>query len=626
MGLTRKTLADRLGVSLWELERLERGEADPTPHLAALEEHLGLPSTAPAEARQPAVQPGPTAEAPRGGAARLFRRRRRTADRVRRVLRSRLERGEADPTPHLAAVEEHVDLTSTAPAEARQPAVERGPTADAPERPSDLALEKPAPWEAWLVLGSIAALVLVRLFTEVIAILPKAANVIDIPILIALTAAAFLTPRARPRVSPGWLAPLAAVFLLLCTVASITNPSRVEIGPGLLFVYGILSPLLLYGAAYRLWPAGQARLASRLVIALGIVQLVIVFAYQLPTFFFDNDVTVAGVDRIAGSFGTNPYQLVFFLLVFVAVVAGVYTFEPRRPAAKLAPIVIPAALAAIIFAQYRALLITMGLTLLLIGFLLGSEKRGFRGAHRRGWAAAFWAMIAFVVVVGVGATQFPVLRIDRVLELDPKDLVSQRMQIVDQLDDLYSDEPRFIVTGTGPGTFSSRGWYTFARATSESRSNATGKYVLELTGGRLYSTDVSDRYVTDRGRNTEIVAGSRAINSPFSSYISIAAEVGLLGLVVVLTMYGGMFLSGIRRARDATRAAVDGDPLPSLMIAAPVGLFVLLQMALLNNWLEVTRLTFLTWGLLAIANREFDARQGAVSPPVAERLKRGGGR
>jgi hypothetical protein len=33
-------------------------------------------------------------------------------------------------------------------------------------------------------------------------------------------------------------------------------------------------------------------------------------------------------------------------------------------------------------------------------------------------------------------------------------------------------------------------------------------------------------------------------------------------------------------------------------------------MGLLENWLEVTRLTFIAWALLAIVTKEFDARIG----------------
>ncbi len=67
-------------------------------------------------------------------------------------------------------------------------------------------------------------------------------------------------------------------------MAAVANLSRVDIAPALVFVYGILSPLLVYGAVRRLWPVGRALAASRLLVALGTVQLVVVAAIDIPRF------------------------------------------------------------------------------------------------------------------------------------------------------------------------------------------------------------------------------------------------------------------------------------------------------------------------------------------------------
>ena len=46
----------------------------------------------------------------------------------------------------------------------------------------------------------------------------------------------------------------------------------------------------------------------------------------------------------------------------------------------------------------------------------------------------------------------------------------------------------------------------------------------------------------------------------------------------------------------------------ALLIAAAVAFTVLVQMALLDNWLEVTRVTFVAWILLAVGAKEVSAR------------------
>jgi transcriptional regulator with XRE-family HTH domain len=536
-GLTEKELAERLEISLWEMERLERGELELEPYAPILEEHIG-------------------------------------------VARDELQ---ADGFPG--------DRDKTGGPLSRAASAARETVAEARTGLSA------APWPVLLVLGSMAALVTVRFFTEIVPVLPNLANVIDVPILLALAGAAATSERASRGVRPTWLLPLAAIFVFLCAVAAVANPTRVEIGPALTFVYGILGPLVVYGAVYRLWPAGEAARASRLIVALGVIQLIIVFAYQAPTFVLAGD---PNPDRVSGTFGDNAYQLVFFLLLFISVVGAIYVHEPRRLTARLAPLLIPAALAAIVFAQYRAIIVTMGLTIVLMALILGQRGRGV--------VAAIGASGALVLVLAVGASNFSILKLDEFFELDPGDLIAQRVDIVDQLDSLYSDEPRFIVTGTGPGTYSSRGWYTFAKADSESRSNSVGGYVLALTGGRTYNTDVSEKYLTPPGTTIDFVSGSRAVNSPFSSYISVAAEVGIFGLVVLLAIYGGALLVALGRAVRVVRAAKPGDSLPALMLAAVAGIFVLMQMGILNNWFEVARVTFIAWGFFAIANKEFDAR------------------
>jgi transcriptional regulator with XRE-family HTH domain len=531
-GLTEKALAERLGISLWEVERLERGEIDPSPYAEALEEHTRRPRSS-------------------------FR-----AD------------GLAKPS-------------------FKEPIAER-PLGTRPDliSPAERTGER-------LVLASIAALVLVRFFTEVVPILPRAANFIDIPIVAVLALAALFRPPVRqPRDALSrWVPTLGFAFLALSAVAAVVNPSRVDIAPALVFVYGILSPLVIYGAVRRLWPVGRAIAASRLLVALGLVQILVVAVIDIPRFAASNN-----PDDITGTFGTNAYQLVFFLLLFVTLLAGIYTHERQRPVARFAPVLIALGLLTIVLAQYRALLLTTGLALLLSAVILGRGRS-------RGMIAAGVAILAFMAALAFGAAKMPVLKVEQTLELDPASLASQRLEVAGQLERLYNDDPRFIVTGTGPGTFSSRGWQTFALSESTSASNVAGSYALALTGGHVYHTDVSDRYVQPLLQAERYVAGSRAVNSPLSDYVATAAEVGFLGLLILIAIYGGAFVAVLRRTVTAVRGPQHSDPLPALLLTTTIAFFALLQMGLLENWLEVTRLTFIAWALLAIVTKEFDARK-----------------
>jgi hypothetical protein len=530
-GLTEKALAERLGVSMWEVERLESGEIDPSRYAEALERHTGRPRSS-----------------------------------------FRLDRPSSEES-----------------AEPRPSTAEPGlisPTEATGER---------------LVLASIAALVIVRFFTEVVPLVPRAANFIDIPIVAVLVVAALFQPPVRESrdLLSRWVPALAVAFLALSAVSAVINPSRVDIAPALVFVYGVLSPLLVYGAVRRLWPVGRALAASRLLIALGVVQIVVVALIDIPRFAGGNN-----PDDIAGTFGTNAYQLVFFLLLFVSLLAGIYTYERQRLVARFVPLLIALSLLTIVLAQYRALLVTTGLVLLLCAVILG-------GRRSRGLIAAGTAVAAFMAALAFGAAKLPILKLDQTLNQDPSSIASQRVKIAGQVERLYNDEPQFIITGTGPGTFSSRGWQTFAGSEANSESNVAGSYALKLTGGHAYRTDVSDRYVQPllQSRGGE-VAGSRAVKSPYSDYIAVAAEVGFLGLLILVSIYVGAFIAALRRTIAAARSPLPSDPLPALLLTTTIAFFALLQMGLLDNWLEVTRLTFIAWALLAISTKEFDARIG----------------
>ena len=107
---------------------------------------------------------------------------------------------------------------------------------------------------------------------------------------------------------------------------------------------------------------------------------------------------------ISGTFGTNAYQMVFFLLVVASLLVGIFTLEPRRPIARFVPVIIPAIFVVILLAQYRALLATTVVTMVAVGVLLGRRARGV--------LAAVLALVAFAFVFSYVASRLPELKLD----------------------------------------------------------------------------------------------------------------------------------------------------------------------------------------------------------------------
>ena len=450
----------------------------------------------------------------------------------------------------------------------------------------------------WLVVAVIALLILIRFFTEVVPILPRALNFVDVPLLFALGLAAMVRP-VKERPSMAFAVPV-TVFLGICALSVAVNTSRVAVAPVLVFIYGFLAPFAVYAAVYRLWPVGRAHSLSRLLVGLGLVQLLVVVVIDLPRFLRSHD-----PDVISGTFGTNAYQLVFFLLVFTALIAGIATLEPGRASARLAPVLFALVMGTILLAQYRALLFTTAVTVVLIGVLLGGRTRGL--------VTVAAVAASFVFALWYVSTHFPALKFGSTIatfQSDPGYYASSRLDAMRKVLRLYSDEPRFMLTGTGPGTFSSRAWQTFARADSDSRSNVQGRYVSAVTGGEGYHTDVADKYVVPELSSGRVIGGSRAVTSPISSYSSLLAEVGVFGFLLIVAVYLTATARSIRMTLVAIRRRRPGDSLPSLLLACSVAFVVLLQMGLLQNWLEVARVTFIAWALLGVTSKEFDARYG----------------
>ena len=465
-----------------------------------------------------------------------------------------------------------------------------------------------------VVLGAMTALVLVRLFTEVMGIIPRAANFIDLPLLVVLLVYASTVVKTRATAS-AWFKPAVLMFAALWGVSALVNLDRILAAPALLFLYGFLAPLFFYFATLKIWSAGGALLASRTLVALGVLQFFVVAIAQLPEFYrTDNP------DVISGTFGENPYQLVFFLIVVGTHVAGVTVFEPKRLTGRLGIAFLLGCFVIIFLAQYRALVVTTVVAIIVTGLLLAGARASSsvdRAAVGRVRAIAMGviALALLFIAFTFAATRFPELKFLSALEAFKSDpgllLEAGKIDAAGDVLEVYQREPHHAPLGTGPGTYSSRAWYTFAFFDSTSESNVAGEYVSKLTGGVVYRTDVSDEFVLPRARGQLTVLGSHALTHPFSSYLAVAAEVGVLGLLIILGTYLGAVKRCYRIARNQIRNYVPGDALPALCIAAVMAPLTLLQMAFLDNWLEVTRVTVPTWILIAIVQSEVASRPAA---------------
>jgi hypothetical protein len=74
-------------------------------------------------------------------------------------------------------------------------------------------------------------------------------------------------------------------------------------------------------------------------------------------------------------------------------------------------------------------------------------------------------------------------------------------------------------------------------------------------------------------------------------------------------LYVAAFLRNFSRTRREVGQARPDDPVPALALATTIAFLTLLQMGVLENWFEVTRVTFVAWAMFGVVSKELDARR-----------------
>ena len=241
-------------------------------------------------------------------------------------------------------------------------------------------------------------------------------------------------------------------------------------------------------------------------------------------------------------------------------------------------------------AQYRAMLIFFTLVLLLT-FWISPAK-----ASRRVMTTIIISTISVITLLVV-ATAFPNLKLLKVFDLleDTTPLAqSGKITAVQNAATMYVDMPHTAFVGSGPGTYSSRAFVTFAMKNVPGKEDAASPLAASLMGSHQYATDVGSKYILSIP-NTSIQGGNTAASWQ-SSYTSLAAEVGTLGFLVYMAAYLSAMVFSYRRLVASAKAH---DALGvRLGFVCFGGILLLLIQALFDNWLETTRVTIPLWTLI----------------------------
>lgn len=426
----------------------------------------------------------------------------------------------------------------------------------------------------YLVLVSI---VLIRLLTETLGILPRLFNGIDmvlIPAIIGLSVISCLM-RGGQFASVGleaWM----ALFLAVWFLSTLLNIDDILPAATSLYLVGHLLPVAFAVAVFNLQFSERFSRGVTAVLV-GLTMFGVSVGLSQIGELADNP------DALVFSFGTNSNQTAFFLSLVLSLLlarwfCGVASLWQKLFVAGLLPL--------FFLAGFKAAWVSYPLVVVVTFLTAGFQQRG-RLIRALGSAGVFLAAVALIVVfVPLPERHY----FEGFAQFDPATL--GRFVLVTNLPEVLLARPWGLVVGVGPGTFSSRAFRIFGDLPNRGSATDVTFEAIPPT----YMTRLAADYVVPLVTMTGWQLSSGTVEWPFSSYISLLAETGVIGFVAMVSIY---VLTWSRLMRAAAQARTRESR--ALSLAASMVLLMLLSISVLDNYLEHTRLASLAWLMAALA-------------------------
>jgi hypothetical protein len=337
---------------------------------------------------------------------------------------------------------------------------------------------------------------------------------------------------------------------------------------------------------------------------IGLIQVPVALA-QLSTVFSEDN-----PDLASGTFGTNGSQMCFFLILVIGYLLGRYLIEGKRRWLLLATPLVVVFYAQGFKAMWIPFVVTMGVPVLLF-------SRGLKAKKLLAVVLILATAVLVAVPVGMATSSQTMMfiRWEYVSDVLTSGLIWElgKIQSFANIPRLYWDSPVATLIGVGPGSFSSRAFLTFTEASPDpdAPTNVTHGYIAPVKPGVF-----AEKYVMPLVFKSQVLFGSWTIDGPFNSYVSLLAEVGLIGFGSYFVVYYKVFKKALITVREA--GCHRNPELFAVSVAAICGLLTLAQMAFLDNWAEVSRVTIPLWLLLVpvMVSGDLGGRLGIRHPTL----------
>ncbi len=157
--------------------------------------------------------------------------------------------------------------------------------------------------------------------------------------------------------------------------------------------------------------------------------------------------------------------------------------------------------------------------------------------------------------------------------------------------------------GSGPGTFYSRagrGFYDISESMYYSKQETKEVYKASDSMGGVIGRTLTNPFYKQFYDNDKIYClGSGTTDEPFSSYVGLLGETGIIGTFLYLAIY-----ITVLRKLSIYLNRYKNDPNIFLLIAACVGCVAYtMALSVYRGWFEVGRMTTILWSMIAMVFR-----------------------
>jgi len=464
-----------------------------------------------------------------------------------------------------------------------------------------------------IIIAFFAFFLVSRFFSEVMGVLPKWVDLLDLPFIVILVVVASLRhihPLLDSR-SHRFLGRSLFVFVLFTLGSAFVNSRDLLLPAAILFLIGFLQGPLLFLSLSKVVvePGHLSRQLRRLFLALLLVNIIVLILIDLPQFWRTHN-----PDVISGTYGLNAYQFSVLLIICSGLLLGENEFQRRSHWLLIAGQ--SAVLVIFYLLQYRAAIPFFGMAWLAMILAL------------YGWRAPKTLLSGIVILwLANNAVSFVLSRSEDEVNLKFRDwsqiLVDPlsftrygKFQAYPQTLRLFQERPIAMLAGVGPGNYVSRAYYTFSYEMGNS-DKGVGGLVKQWFGLRQPRfTKVSDKYLGPY--RSEVVFGSFQLSNPNSSILAPIAEIGLLGGAIIIGMYVFLVIKSFKLLQQAKQFAREFLPLATALVAGSVYLFGL---AFLDNYWEMSRATLPVWLLFWATSASVQLKQHEQTESVQGELE-----